>query len=627
MLQSIRERATGWIAYTIIGLIVVTFALWGISSYFSSSGPLEVAEVGDSTISLQEFQQAFQQQRQQFPQVDANLLKNMVLQQLVNERVLLQAAKEQGLRIGDQQLQQAILSLPAFQEDGGFNAERYKRLLRAQGYTEIAFEENLRNSLMISQWRNGLVTSALVTPEELDRFISLLNQQRELAYFVLSLNDYLKKVSIEESAIETYYQEHKDRFVNPEKLKIQYLELKLDNIAKDIPVNEDELRTAYQEQIAKYTQPEARSASHILVTLPAEASDAEVNKARRRAQGLYEAVTSGAKTFDQALQEAQNAKDIEGGELGVISKGFYEDPAFEAALYTLKAVGDISEPVRTRFGFHLIRLDDITSESVKSFAEVRDELVQQLRLRKAENRFYDMSENLANWIYEQPDSLEPAAEALGLAIQESDWFDRTGGKGIAAYPEVVTAAFSEEVLKRGFNSEPIELEPNHIVVVRLQDHQQATPQSLEEARKTIIDELRSRQAQEMLAKNIEASQKRARQGEKPQRLADEYDGKLEKPGLVKRSAEKVDNAILNEAFQLPKPKEGDISVGAAVLSNGDQAVVVISRVVPGKSTELSAEERETLVQQLSGQIGASEFESFLDSLRRQIHVATYNDRI
>ncbi len=627
MLQSIRERATGWIAYTIIGLIVITFALWGISSYFSNSGPLEVAEVGDGTISLQEFQQAFQQQRQQFPQVDVNLLKNMVLQQLVNERVLLQAAKEQGLRVGDQQLQQAILSYPTFQEDGSFDAERYKRLLRAQGYTEIVFEENLRNSLMINQWRNGLVTSSLVTPAELDTFISLLNQQRNLAYLVLSLSDYLKKVSIEESAIDAYYQEHKDRFVNPEQLKVQYLELKLDNIAEDIPVNEDELQTVYQEQIAKYTQPEERSASHILITLPATASDAEVDEAQHRAQTLYDAITSGTKTFDQALQEAQNAEDMEGAELGVISKGFYEDPAFEAALYNLNAVGDISEPVRTRFGLHIIRLDNITPENVESFDEVRDELVQQLRLRKSENRFYDMSETLANWIYEQPDSLEPAAEALGLEISESDWFDRKDGKGIAAYPEVVTAAFSEEVLKRGFNSEPIELEPNHIIVVRLKDHKQATSQSLEEARQTIVDELRNRQAQETLAKDIEALQKRARQGGKLQALAEAHSGKLGKPSLVKRTAENLDNAILNKAFQLPKPKEGGVSVGSTVLSNGDQAVVVVSRIVSGKSEELSAEERKTLAQQLAGQMGASEFESFLDSLRRQAHVATFNDRI
>jgi peptidyl-prolyl cis-trans isomerase D len=281
----------------------------------------------------------------------------------------------------------------------------------------------------------------------------------------------------------------------------------------------------------------------------------------------------------------------------------------------------------SRFGLHIIRLDNITPENVESFDEVRDELVQQLRLRKSENRLYDMSETLANWIYEQPDSLEPAAEALGLEISESDWFDRKDGKGIAAYPEVVTAAFSEEVLKRGFNSEPIELEPNHIIVVRLKDHKQATSQSLEEARQTIVDELRNRQAQETLAKDIEALQKRARQGGKLQALAEAHSGKLGKPSLVKRTAENLDNAILNKAFQLPKPKEGGVSVGSTVLSNGDQAVVVVSRIVSGKSEELSAEERKTLAQQLAGQMGASEFESFLDSLRRQAHVATFNDRI
>ncbi len=628
MLQTIRERASGWFAYIIIGLLVITFAIWGIQAYFSRPESQDVAQVGDSKISLREFQQAFQQQRQRLPQLDAAVLKNMVLQQLVNQQLLLQAAREQGLRIGDQQLSQAIRSLPVFQQDGTFNAERYEQILRSQGYSKVAFEENLRRSLAMEQLQGGLIASAIATPAELDQVIALLNQQRELQYLLLALDNYLKKVTVDEIAINTYFQENKDRLQKPEQVQLDYLELRLDKIAENIPLSEDELRAAYQEQSARYTQPEERSASHILVTVPAGAGAAVIDQARERAKAIRAEIASGAKTFEQALQAAQVAGDVQGGGLGVISRGMYEDPAFENALFGLQAVGDISEPVQTSFGFHLIRLDGITPERVRSFAEVREALVKEWRLHQAETRFYDLSEKLSTAIYEHPDSLEPAAQVLGLEISESPWFTRQGGEGIAAYPQVLESAFSEEVLKRGANSEPMEVESNHIIVIRLKNHKEATPLSLEEARNDIVNELRNRQAQEAISKDIDTVRQRAVQGENLETLAGEFGGTLQNPGLVgRRDTAKVDSAILREAFRLPQPAADKLAVGSAQLANGDQAAIAVSRVVPGEVGKMQEAERKALAQQLAQQVGQTEFDGFLESLQKRIPIVTHQDKL
>ena len=638
MLQTIRDRATGWIAYIIVGLLIIPFALWGVNQYFGEPQSLEVATVGDTTISLQEFQQAYQQHRLRLQNLlgenfdpalfDETRLKQEVLQQLVNEAVLAQAARNEGLRVGDGQLHEVIRAYEAFQQDGAFNPELYQRVLRSQGYSPLGFEESLRSSLVSDQLREGLVASSFVTLDEMNRLIGLLTQKRELSYVVLSLDDYLNQTSVDEAAVEAYFEEHKDRFRSPEQVRLQYLELKVEQLAEHVPVSEDELQAAYQEQIARYGQQEERRASHILVTVPKAADKAELDKARTQAKEIYDAIASGAKTFEQALQEAQTAEAgaIEGGELGVISKGML-DPAFENSLFALEAVGDISEPVQTPFGVHIIRLDEIIPAQVKSLAEVRDEVAQELRQRQAESRFYDAVETLANLSYEHPDTLEPAAKALGLEIAESPWFTRQSSEGIAAYPQVVAAAFSEDVLRRGLNSEPLEVEPGHVVVLRVEGHQEAAPLPLEEARDDIIDQLRNDQARAMLQKEAETLQARASQGESLEALAEEFGGELKQTGLVDRNDATIAGPVLVEAFQLPEPDQNQPSVGSAVLDNGDRAVIVVSRVLPGTAQDLEEAERIALEQRLAGQIGVTQFEAFLNSLRQQVEVVTYLGRL
>ncbi|MCP5420691.1 MAG: SurA N-terminal domain-containing protein [Gammaproteobacteria bacterium] len=638
MLQTIRDRASGWVAYTIIGLLIIPFALWGINSYFDGSGVLNVAQVGDIEISQQEFQRAYQQQRQRLQAMfggnidpallDENRMKQEVLQQLVDEKVLLQVSKDAGLRVSDQYLRQAIVGTSAFQRDGTFDAELYKRLLGAQGYSELSFEEGLRNSLATEQLRGGVADSALVTAKELDQVIGLLTEQRNLRYVVLPFAPYLEKASVEDSAIEAYFKENQKRFMEPERVRVSYLDLSAERLAESIKVSDEDLRSFYQEQIAQYSLPEQRSASHILVTIPADHKPGDVDKAKAQAQEIYTTINSGNKTFQQALDELKAAKPsgIEVGDLGTITKGML-DPAFETALYALKTVGDVSEPIQTPFGFHIIRLDGITPEKTKSFDEVREDVTKQYRARQAETRFYDLAQTLTDLSYEHPDSLEPAAQALGLKIEESPWFNRQGGEGVLAYPKVVTAAFSEDVLKRGQNSEPLEVEPNHVLVIRLAEHQDAQPRSLDAVRDDIVKQLRTQQAQQKIAETANTLREKAIAGGDLQALAGEFGGELKTAEAVTRTGSKLDSAIVREAFRLPKPVDGKPSISVATLGNGDRSVIAVTQAQPGKVEDYPADQRQALAQQMAQQRGLSQYESLVESLRQRFDIVTHGDRL
>ena len=639
LLQKIRDHAKGWFAYTIIGLLTVPFALWGINEYFDAGGPADAAVVGDSKISLQEFQRSYQQQRQRMQAalggnadpalLEGSRIKQQVLRQLIDERVLGQLARDQGLRISDQQLRDALIEFPVFQQSGGFNTDLYERLLRNQGYTPTAFEEGLRQSLATAQLRDGIVASALATPAELTQVIALLKQQRDLQYTVLPLEKYLAGASTDDVAIQDYFEKNMDRFVNPEQVQLQFIELKLAQIAEGIDIGEEELRTSYQEQIAKYGRPEERSASHILVKLPPNAGEAEVEKTRAKAREIADSIHSGAKNFDQVLQEVQadQSGELEGGELGAITQGMFDSPAFESALYAMGNPGEVSDLVRMPSGFHLIRLDSITPAQVKPFEEVREAVAKELRHQQAENRFYEISQTLTDLSYENPDSLEPAATALGAPVQESGWFSRQGGEGIAANSKVANSAFGEDVLKRGLNSEPIELEPGHVVVVRVKEHKDATPRTLDESREDVVKLLRQQQAREALAKDTEALRTRAAKGEHLQTLAAEFGGEYKNAGLVGRDAASVEGAVLAAAFRLPQPQAGQVALGSTPLANGDQAVFEVARVVPGQPDALTEDERKALARQLGQQTGSGQFEQLLDSVRAKTEIVVYSDRL
>lgn len=632
MLTAIRDRLTGWVAYTIVILLSIPFALWGIHSYTEGGGPTEVARVGKAEISQNDFQRAFRQQLVQLQNqgidpsgLDDDLLRHSVLDQLINASILQQTSERLGFRVSDEQLGRMIRTMPAFQDNGRFAMERYQRRLLQEGYSPVGFEQMLRESLVAEQLQQGLTESAFFSDADLRDYLSLQNQQRRFDYLVFSLDDQRRDITLDEADIEAYYQANQQRFLSPEQVKLEFLELTIDALAADIPVDEQEIQAEYQRRLSQLSIPERRSASHILVRLDAGADADAVGEARSMAEQLHQRIATEAADFTTVMEESRQQSGIEGGELGIIEPGFM-DSSFETALFELPEPGAISEPVRTGFGFHIIRLDDIREGEITPLEEIREELEQDLRMARAERQFFDAAETLANLGFEQPDSLFPAADALDLTVQETDWIDRSGGEGIARYSQVLDAAFGFDVLEERLNSEALEIEPGHVIVVRIAEHRPATTLTLEQARERIVEELRDQHAGERLDARLEDALAAARDGVDLEQLAADTGALLERSEPVARTAGGLDRRLLDTVFQLPPPGDDDVRFGTGQLANDDRVLLALREVIPGE-VALDSPEIRDLRRQLAFGLGDRQFRGFVENRREQLDIRIRESRL
>lgn len=637
MLQTIRDRASGLIAWIIVILIVIPFALWGINDYFDGGAKPYAAKVNDTEISVQEFQQAYQQQRQRLQSmlggkldpslINESAMKREVLQQLIENELLLQAAADAGLRIDDQQLAAAIQSIEAFQEDGAFSSEQYRAQLRRVGAAPADFEAQQRRSMLVQQYYSGIANTAVVSPQDLDRMLRIQDQQREIGYLVLPVSTFIKDVNVSDQDIAQYYEANKDRLTHPEQVRIDYVELSAEAIANRIQPEEQELKAFYEEQGGAFVTEEQRRASHILVQVPEGADEKTGTAAREKAEKLLQRIRAG-ESFENLAKEFSDdqvsAKD--GGDLGLFGKGVMV-PEFEQAAFAMQK-DEVSDLVKSPFGFHIIKLTDIKPGSKKSFEEARPELVKQLRDKKAEEEYYAQVDRLTNLAYENPDSLEPAAQALGLETKGSDWITRAGGReGVTANPQVASSAFGEDVLARGLNSELIEIGPKHVIVLRVKEHKPATPRTLEEVRQDLAAELRARAAKEKVRELGEEMRARAAEGANLEQLAADHNVKFTRAGLVGRGEKSMAPTILQAAFKLQRPADGKPSYGTVALESGDYAVIAVTAVQDGDPAKVTEERRKSLGRMLVQMNGASEFAALLEQLKSQAKIVVNEDNL
>ena len=277
MLQTIRDHATGWFAWLVVILISVPFALWGINQYFGGSSQTDVAKVNGTEITSQAFQKRFEQEQNRLQQslgpryselVNDKQLRKRVLQRMIDKMLLTQAADASGFRVGDQLLAAEIHGIPAFQEKGRFSQQRYEQVLRDQGMTPFTFEPTFRRTLLIAQVRDGIAASAFATPREVDQFIRLLEQRRDLFYMKIPLSRYDARAKIDVAEVQAYYKQHKDRFMRPEEVALSYLDLDVGRIMRTIPVDEPALRNLYGQEAQRFVTPAERRVRHILIRVP-----------------------------------------------------------------------------------------------------------------------------------------------------------------------------------------------------------------------------------------------------------------------------------------------------------------------------------------------------------------------
>lgn len=636
MLTKLREMFSGWVSKVVFGLLVFVFSFFGIESYFVARTDTFVAKVNGHEVSQQDFRTAMDNFRQRALQQSGGKLdgsyfekpevKRQVLDALIDRQLVLQAGDKLGAAVSDAQVRDAIAAIPAFQIDGKFDDGTYRAVLASQGMSPLTFQERVRSDLQAEVLPQAIGASALATDADVDAYLRLRGQTRDIRYALLPAPA-VGDGAVSDDEIAAYYKAHPSDFMNPETVALQYLELNAADLKVDATVDDESLRKRYEEEKQRFVLPEQRLVSHILVKVPANATPAQQKAALEKAQKLdAEAKAPGA---DFAKLAEQYSDDLgsrrQGGDLGWISKG-ETDPAFESALFALQK-GQISAPVLSSEGYHVIWLRDVRSGQAKPFEEVKDDLAKQMLDSERERKFSEVAGKLTDLIYQDPSSLEPAAKALGLTIQTTPPFTRSGGAGIAANPKVVEAAFSNGVLVEGNTSDPVELGPNHIVVVHVAKHTPATPKPLAEVRDVIRQRVLTERAEAAAKQRADALYAKLRQDGDLAAVAAEAGVQVQTAAGVGRDAQQPDAALVEAVFRMPYPAGGKPGTALVPLAHGAFALVALDAVHAGDPAKVAPAERAMLRQQLARLYGTEAAREFIAALRSGAKIDVAEDRM
>lgn len=627
MLAKIREKTQGIIATFILALVAIPFVLWGIGSYFEGGSTAPIAEVNGIEISQQAFRQSLEEfQGATRQRVESRELKQLVLDNLIDQTLLQRDVQDNGYRTSDTELARIIRELPYFQRDGQFDPGLYNAMLRQQGMRPADFEARIRQDNVALQLQRGLSESSFATEAEIDAMLRLLQQQRRVSYAIVAADKFLPTVAVTAQEIEEYYQSNPESFRAPEAVRVEYATLKAADVAQQVKPTEDELRQAYAAEAARYVTPEKRRASHILIEVPAGAKDDVAEAARQRAENVLKQLRSGADFAALAKQHSNDSESApKGGDLGEMARGVLPEE-LERAVYGLKP-GEVSDVIRTNYGFHIAKLMALTPEVRRSFESVKQELTDLVQKRKGEERFYDLAERFRNLVYEHPEGLETAAKELGLKVETSDWFTRAGGAGIAAQPRVASAAFEPEVLSRERNSDAIEVDPETLVAVHVIDRRPSVVRPLAEVRSTIERNLKEQRAREQARATADEWLEKMRGGKSLKDLGQPLGIAPEIAKTVTREkAEGVDRRVLEAVFAAPKP--GDAPVyGKVDLAAQGAAVYALEAVQEGDPTKADAALKARVRQQVLQRRGADYYASYRAGLRKAADIEIKADQL
>jgi len=510
-----------------------------------------------------------------------------------------------------------IRSIEAFHSDGVFDTDRYETLVRNAGLSVEGFEQQQRQQGALEQLRAGLSETAFVIPATIDRAIELLNQRRRASYTVLGVEKFAHSAAVDAAAVRAEFDNNPDRYVNPAEIQVDYLRLSVIDLAQQISVDEDSLKSYYDMNLAQFSRPGSRRASHILISAAADAPADVVNAAQAQAAGLVLRARAG-ENFEQLAREhsGDTGSAGRGGDLGVIRPGTMALP-FEEAVFALDQ-GEVSEPVRTDYGWHVIRLTDLRENETKPFTEVRDEIRSVLAREAAEEQFLALAEDFQNIVFEQPGSLEPAADILGLPIERSEWFSRATGTGLTKSGVVRQAAFSDEVRVDRLNSEMLEVDSDTLVVVRYADFREQRKQAFEEVRQGIESELVAKaalHAQEVAAQAlIDALRSGANWHES---LAEHQLESHELPQDPAKLSGPIEQGVAMAVFSSPAPSSGGAIYGGRRLDSARYIVFQLEEVIPGNPADAKSAER----QQVKSLIAARGGEELLSGLRHTLRSA------
>ncbi len=636
MLQTIREKSTSKIFYVLLMILMMGGLLFfGIGDYsFGGSQPY-VAKVGGEIISENDFARRMDENRSRMRQMmgesynarmfETPEFRRQLLDQMIDEELLTQAGAAAGLAITDAKLGEEIARTPVFQTDGKFDQALYEQLLQANNMTQKQYEERVRRDLALRELPSQINATALVTKADVDAFVRLRDQLRSFRYITLPIPAPAAD-SITDEAIKQYFDAHSIEYSHPEQVSVEYVEIDGAALGPVEPATEEELRAYYETQLHRFGTKEQRLASHVLIEV-AENADAEAEKQAKQKIDALAAEHAAGKAFAEIA--SQSSDDVgsksSGGDLGWIEAGTME-PAFEAALFALEA-GQVSAPVRSAQGYHLIEAREIRPAALRGFDEVRAELETEVSEDRRIQRFSALQDQLYDSADQTSGTLEPIAKAVGGEVKKSDMFARDFGMGIALSPEVREVAFSPEVKEDGLSSEPIQLGKERIVVLRLLERTASKPKTLDEVKDQVQAVLMSEATAKAAKEAADAAFKRLLADEPMDTLATSLGATVVDAADTGRQGLTHDAVLISEVFKIARPAEGAVANALVKLNDSGYALVQLSAVVDGDPSKLDDAARTAARDQLKQELAATEAEAFRKALRASVPIKIDESKI
>ena len=620
MLQKIRDNTQGWLAKVFIGFAIVVFALFGLDSIVTnfmltttslSVNGVDISDAEIEALTQDKAQEFFAQlgEDADVSSLDEELFRASAVNELIQRELLVQSAIRTNMTISAESLDREIARTPDFQIDGVFNAERATLLLRNAGYSPASYRAVQSREKTINQILAAYSATGFATPAEMQRLAALTHQKRSFRYLMLGLEGQTAGIEISDDEINNWYQEHQNDFMLEEQVTIEYLELNKTEMMATVEVTEEELQAQYADEQAAFQAQTERHAAHILFTA---ATDEEFTAAEAEATAAKARLDAGEDFAVLAAELSDDTGSAElGGDVGFTTGTNFVEP-FENALRELE-VGAVSAPVRTEFGFHLIKLLDQSETVVETFEQRRGALEADLRAQKADDLFIARSEELSNLAFEALDLQEPA-EAMMLPIQRSEPFGRSGGLGITALNGVIDAAFSPEVLQEMLNSELIALDASRSVVLRVVDHQLPIVRPLEEVRGEITVLLQLDRAREQVRAIGETIVSSMQSGANIDGLLAAQNVTWNQVDGVERGVAGANAEIADRVFTMPRPVEGGVVVAGHALNDGSYIVVELQNVTDGTPADFLENEEANMRNFVSQQMAANDFAGFMGNL-------------
>lgn len=622
------EKRRKWIMIGILALIIPPFALFGIDSYFRDGvrGAI-VAKVGDHEISDQEFSQALRERQEALRnmsggRIDPDLLDTpelqfSVLETLVRQRVLLSHAVRSGLVVSPDQLRAYITQAPAFQEDGKFSHARYEQLLKSRNETPLTFENKLRQDLLLAQLSETYSGTSFVPRTVAERLVLITEQQREVTRALVSPERFVASVKLEDDAAKKYYDTRQDEFRIPEQVRVDYVALTLESLLGQLQVDAAEVKKFYDANQRQFGVPETRQASHILITAEKSASDEAKQKARVRAEQIHSELKKNPASFAElAKKHSQDpGSAAKGGELGSFGRGSMVK-SFDDAVFSMKA-GEISSPVESEFGYHIIRVTGITSGQIRSFEQARPDIEKELKKQRAVRVYAETAEKFSNTVFEQSDSLKGAADLTKTPVQQSAWITRTAAQDAQLNnPKLLRAIFSEDVLVNKRNTEAVEIAPGVLLAARVSEHKPSAMQPFEQVKSAIEKKLIQSRASQLAAQEGRQQLDLLRQGK-------DTNASWGPTMLVSRAQPKdLPEPVLRQAF---KADAGKLPAYTGVEAPGGGYLLIrITRVV--EPQKIDRAQQNSVAEALAQMLGEEQFGAYVASLKEKSKVTIKKER-